>query len=117
MGKMTPEEVAILIKARNISKDKGIKKGVSVKEICEHAGISRKTGYQWLQKYEAARNEKEYNAKENAKLVKDHQELLKENDYLNFMNEGRQLAMEIHGFDKFLESKKNTMNHFKKKKQ
>jgi len=48
MEKLTPEEVKVLIKASQIAKEKGITKGASVKEICEKAGISRKTGYQWV---------------------------------------------------------------------
>ena len=48
MEELTPEEVKLLIKASKIAKAKGIKRGASVKEICEKAGISRKTGYQWV---------------------------------------------------------------------
>jgi len=47
---LTPEEVAILIKARRIQKDKGLDKDFDVKSVCETAGVSRKTGYQWAEK-------------------------------------------------------------------
>ena len=45
--KLTQEEVALLIRARQLLKEKGLRKGYRCKGICEAAGISRKTGYQW----------------------------------------------------------------------
>ena len=45
-----PQEVAILIKARQLLKAKGLGKDADVTGICEAAGISRKTGYQWAEK-------------------------------------------------------------------
>jgi DNA polymerase/3'-5' exonuclease PolX len=48
---LTPEEVAILIKARRIQKDKDLDKDFDVKSVCETAGVSRKTGYQWAEKF------------------------------------------------------------------
>jgi transposase len=117
MKELTPEEVAILIKAQMISKGKGIETGSSVTEICDHAGISRKTGYQWVQKYDSNRSENEDMAREHTKLMEEHKALLKKYDDLSFMYEGRMLAMEIHGFDKILAEKKITMDATKKKKR
>ncbi len=58
MGKLTPEEIKTLIKASQIARERGIKLGVSVKEICEQGGISRKTGYQWLKEEDVSKEKK-----------------------------------------------------------
>ena len=116
MTELTPEEVAILIKARMILKNKGIETCSNVTEICDRAGISRKTGYQWVQKYDLDQSENQDTIREHMQLKEEHQALLKKYDDLSFMYEGRMLAMEIHGFNKILD-KKNTMNSRKKKKR
>ena len=41
------DEVAILIRARKIIKEKGLPKDIDVSGICDAAGISRKAGYEW----------------------------------------------------------------------
>ncbi len=46
--KLSSEEIAILIKAQQISKEKGIPPGVNISEICKIGEISRKTGYKYL---------------------------------------------------------------------
>lgn len=49
--KMTAEEVAIMIRARQLFREKGLAPNAYISEICQAAGISRKTGYQWTQKH------------------------------------------------------------------
>ena len=44
---LDPQEVALLIKARQILKAKGLDTDSDITGICEAGGISRKTGYQW----------------------------------------------------------------------
>ena len=97
MEKLTPEEVKALIKATRIAREKGLKSVTNVKEICEKAGISRKTGYQWLKEDDAAKKRKEEELQKLIHLKVDHQKLLAENARLRFENEGIHLAMEIHG--------------------
>ena len=57
--KLTHDEVNTLIKASQLAREKGIKLGVNVKEICQQAGISRKTGYQWLKEEQESNRKKE----------------------------------------------------------
>lgn len=97
MEKLTPEEVKALIKASRIAREKGVKPGANVTEICEKAGISRKTGYQWFKEENAAKMKKEEELQKLVHLKVDHQKLLKENARLRFENEGMHVAMEIHG--------------------
>ncbi len=106
MDKLTPEEVKILIKASKIAREKGITKGASVKEICDKAGISRKTGYQWVNEADAVANDTEDAITKLAFLQVDHQKLLKKYDESCIEKKGIRLAMEIHGFDELL--KKNS---------
>lgn len=113
--KLTPEEVAILVRARKIANAKGLDKGADVKTICETAGISRKTGYQWADKLTKAPDKG--NAEKLARLQAAHEELEKKYEWVCFENEGRKLAWEIHGVDELLETKKNTTARNKKKKQ
>lgn len=100
MGKLNPEEVKLLIKAAQIAREHGITKGASVKEICDKAGISRKTGYKWVNETDTSKE------KEDILLQIDHQKLLKKYNDLRFENEGIRLAMEIHGFDEFIQKKR-----------
>ena len=97
MEELTPEEVKALIKASRIAREKGIKSGANVKEICEKAGISRKTGYQWVKEESSAKKKNDEELQKLVHLKVDHQNLLKENAWLRFVNEGMQLAMDIHG--------------------
>ena len=109
MEKLNPEEVKLLIKAAQIAREHGITKGASVKEICDKAGISRKTGYKWVNETDTSKE------KEDILLQIDHQKLLKKYNDLLFENEGIHLAMEIHGFDEFIQ-KKRLANKIKKSK-
>lgn len=97
MEELTPEEVKLLIKASWIARQKGIKQSLSVKEICQKAGISRKTGYQWLKQEEAARAKRQGEDQNQADISDKYEKLLKENAWLRFENEGIRLSMEIHG--------------------
>lgn len=113
---LTPEEVAIVIHSRQILKDKGLPKNADVTTVCREAGISRKTGYQWAQKFgdpcgmqdDALCKEHDHLKAEHAKLKADYEDLCIE-------NEGRKLAWEIHGVDDLL-AKKNTMVSWTRRK-
>ena len=113
--KLTSEEVAILIRARKIANSKGLDKGADVKTICEAAGISRKTGYQWAEKLTRAPDDG--NVEKLTRLQAAHEELEKKYEWVCFENEGRKLAWEIHGVDELLEAKKNTTARHKEKKR
>jgi transposase-like protein len=107
MAKLTPEEVKVLIKASQVAREKGIAKGASVKEICEKAGISRKTGYQWVNENNGAVANNEDAIDNLADLRADYQKISKKYADLCIENEGLRLAMEIHGFDDLV--KKNAL--------
>jgi len=112
--------VAALICAKKILKARGLPKDVDVKSICEVAGISRKTGYQWAGKLESAakQNDVEHSLREEIDRLKaEHAELQKRYDDVRFENEGRKIAWRIHGVDELIASKKNTMNSRKKRKR
>lgn len=115
MEELTPEEIKLLIKASQLAREKGIKQGASVKEICKIAGISRKTGYQWLKDEEASIKKKEQEFQKFVHLKVDHQKLLQKHARLQFENEGIHIAMEIHGVDEAIK-KKLDMSQKKKRK-
>jgi len=106
---LSQEEVGILIRGKKILRAKGLSMDTDVKSICEAAGISRKTGYQWAEKMESAdrQNGIEHTLRqENERLKTEYTELEKRCDDLRFENEGRKIAWEIHGVDEFIASKK-----------
>ncbi|MDZ7760291.1 MAG: hypothetical protein U5L00_08565 [Desulfovermiculus sp.] len=116
---LTPEEVAILIKARRIQKDKGLDKDFDVKSVCETAGVSRKTGYQWAEKFASStertkRSELEHDL---AELQAKNEKLSKDYEREAFENRARKLAWEIHHVDEWLASKKNTFKSQTNKKR
>ncbi len=114
---LTPEEVAILIQARQIQREKGLDKDFDVTTVCQRAGVSRKTGYQWVKKRipdTAGQKELE---EELARLRAEYEKLKTDFDRVDFENEGRKLAWEIHHVDEWLASKKNTSKRKKKKKR
>lgn len=113
---LTPEEVAIMIRARQIQRDKGLDTDADISNICQSAGVSRKTGYQWADKYKTAQREKELE-EQLAQLRAEHEQLKKDYDWVSFENDGRKLAWEIHEVDKWIASKKNTSKNKKKKKR
>ncbi len=80
---------------------------VNVSEICEVAGISRKTGYEWVEKsIETSLKKQKELEEELDRLKAEYEKLQADLDQVNFENEGRKLAWEIHGVDKWLASKK-----------
>ena len=113
---LTPEEVALLIKARKILKEKGLSKDIDVKGICEAAGISRKTGYQWVKKG-GADNKDEAALEEMCRLKAECEELKERLRCSEIENEGHKLAWKIHHVDEWLASKKNSARKGTKKKR
>jgi peptidoglycan hydrolase CwlO-like protein len=116
--KLSPEEVAIVIKARKILKARGLSPDTDVKTICEAAGISRKTGYQRANNQIQASDSKEQALREQLEQLKaEHEDLKKRFDDVRFENEGRKIAWEIHEVDKMLAEKKSTIKKGKRKKR
>jgi hypothetical protein len=108
-NELSRDEVAALIHARKILKARGLAKDIDVNGICKTAGISRKTGYQWADKLKSAAKEKAVEGglfQEIERLKAKNAELEKRCDDLEFENEGRKLAWEIHGIDEFIAKKK-----------
>jgi hypothetical protein len=119
-GNLSQDEVGILIRGKKILRAKGLPIEADVKSICEAAGISRKTGYQWAGKLESAdrQNEVEHTLRQEIERLKaEHAELEKRYDDLRFENEGRKIAWKIHGLDEFIAGKKNTAISRKKQKR
>ena len=119
-GNLSRDEVGILIRGKKILRAKGLPMDADVKSICEAAGISRKTGYQWADKLESAakQNEVEHTLRQEIDRFKaEHAELKKRCDDLQFENEGRKIAWKIHGVDELIAGKKNTTISRKKQKR
>ena len=112
--RLSAEEVAILIRARKIIKEKGLPKDIDVSGICETAGISRKTGYEWESRVDKSKEEVSVLKRELAELKTKHADLQAHYKEVRFENEGRKVAWQIHGVDAFLAAKKNTTGHPKK---
>ena len=91
--KLSREDVAAMIRARQISKQLGVAPDANIKAICEHAGISRKTGYQWAGKFAGGAQSKEQQLDQQLKRLKEEYESL-EKKYadLSCENEGRKLG-------------------------
>lgn len=115
--RLSPQEAALLIRARQILKAKGLAKDADVKRICEAAGVSRKTGYQWAKGLEFSDGKDNALSEEMARLKAEYEGLKARYDRLEFENEGRKLAWEIHEVDELLAAKKNTTRKGKKKKR
>lgn len=111
------QEVGFLIRARQILKDKGLDKDIDVKGICEAAGVSRKTGYQWAKGLEISERQDTVPGDEMIRLKAECEDLKKRCLYLEAINDGHQLAWEIHGVDELLAAKKNTIALAKGKKR
>jgi len=111
---LLPEEVAVVIRARQILKSKGIAANIDIAGICKAAGVSRKTGYQWTEKHLGSQKD---HYEELEKLHSDYDNLKKDHDRLGFENRGRKLAWEIHRVDELLADKKNITGNKKEKKQ
>ena len=116
--KLSPEEVAVVIKAKKILKAQGLSPDTDVKTICQVAGISRKTGYQRANKLMESSDSQEQALREQLEQLKaEHEDLKKRFDDVRFENEGRKIAWEIHEIDKLLAEKKSTINRVKNKKR
>jgi hypothetical protein len=114
---LTPGDVAIVIHARRLLKEKGLSPDTDVKSLCQKAGISRKTGYQWEKQIDLSHCEQERLLQEHEKLKAEHEKLKKDFSDIRWENEGRKVAWEIHEVDKLLAEKKSTMARDKKKKR
>jgi peptidoglycan hydrolase CwlO-like protein len=116
--KLSPEEAAVVIKAKKILKARGFSPDTDVKTICQAAGISRKTGYQRANKQIPASDSKEQSLRGQLEQLKaEHEDLKKRFDDVRFENEGRKIAWEIHEVDKMLAEKKSTIKKAKRKKR
>ena len=117
-SKLTADEVAQVIKARKILKARGLSLDTDVKTICQQAGISRKTGYQRVNRQIQVSDCKEQALREELERLKAaHEDLKKRLDDVRFENEGRKIAWEIHEVDKLLAEKKSTMGKSKNRKR
>jgi len=108
--KLQPDEAAILIRGRKIINAKGLPRDVDVTSICDLAGISRKTGYQWADNVESGEKEAEELKRELSHLKEEHEKLKQLFDDVRFENEGRKLAWKIHKVDELLAEKKTLRN-------
>ena len=115
---LSPEQVAIMIRARQILKDKGLAADTDITGICKAAGISRKTGYQWAEKHINGSVEWQKDLERKlAQLQSDYDKLHKDFDEVSFENRGRKLAWEIHRVEELLAAQKNTSVRKKSKKR
>jgi len=111
---LSAEDVAILIRARRIIKEKGLPKDIDVSGICDAAGVSRKTGYEWESKLSKSDAQAAVLQGELDELKREHAELTALYKEVRFENEGRKVAWIIHGVDALLAGKKNTTGGPKK---
>lgn len=115
---VTPEEVAVLIRARRLLKEKGLAPDTDVKTLCDQAGISRKTGYQWEKRLlNSSKGVEEKLRRDLEQLNAEHEKLKKDYDDVRWENRGRKIAWEIHEVDALLAEKKSTTAKGKKKKR
>lgn len=119
MDKLSSEEVAILIRARHLLKARGLDSDADITTLCDSAGISRKTGYEWENQYFDPSKQKAEDdlRKEYEALKAAHAKLEKDFDDLSFENDGRKVAWQIHHVDEYLASKKNTTSSTIKKQR
>jgi len=115
--KLTQEDVALLIRARQLLKEKGLSKDTDVKAICEAAGISRKTGYQWASSVKSTNEEEAALREELSRFKAEYEDLKRRYERSQWENEAHKLAWEIHGVDELIASKKNTTGKQKKKRR
>jgi len=113
---LTAEQVAVIIRARRLLKDKGLSPDTDVKTLCSQVGISRKTGYQWEKRLDQASGDDPLR-EELARLKAEHEKLKKAYDDVSWENEGRKIAWEIHEVDAMIAEKKSTMANLKEKKR
>ncbi|MEA3486930.1 MAG: hypothetical protein U9R20_04655, partial [Thermodesulfobacteriota bacterium] len=92
-------------------------KDADVSSICKMAGISRKTGYQWVDRMTSAKEEESILKREHDRLNEEHDKLKQLYKRASFENEGRRIAWEIHRVDEYIASKKNTAKPRKSQKR
>ena len=114
--KLSPKEVAMVIRARRLLKEKKFAVDTDVSTLCEQAGISRKTGYQWEKRLDDDSRQNQLR-QDLERLKADHEKLKKDYDDVCWENEGRKIAWEIHEVDALLAEKKSTTAKGKKKKR
>ena len=114
--KLTPEEVAMVIRTRRLLKEKGLSPDTDVKTVCRQAGISRKTGYQWEKRLDDSSKDDQIR-EDFERLNAEHEKLKKVYDDVCWEHEGLKIAWEIHEVDALLAEKKSTMSKGKKKKR
>ncbi len=116
---LSKDEVGTLIRGKKILRAKGLPMDADVTSICEAAGISRKTGYQWakLESADSQTEETKTLRQENEHLKEEYAELKKHCEDLRFENEGRKIAWKIHGIDEFIADKKKATVSRKKQKR
>jgi hypothetical protein len=108
MPELTPEEVALLIWARSLLKEKGLAPDTDVTMLCNHAGISRKTGYLWEKRLLDPSNGLDDQLHKDFEAIKaEHEKLKQDFDDLQFENDGCKIAWEIHEVDKWIAAKKH----------
>lgn len=113
--KPTPAEVAMMIRARRLLKKYGFAPDADIKTICETVGTSRKTGYQWEQKFLGKPEGEEATLRCELESPRtEHEALEKAFDDLRFENEGRKIAWTIHGGDLLAGKKKFSRNRKKR---
>ena len=106
--KLTKEELSTVVNGRRILRKKGLNPNTDVKTLCQEAGISRKTGYQWADEHivsDLLKKNKSFESELNRQKEKSAT-AEKESADLRFKIECHQVAMEIHGIDKHLLKKK-----------
>jgi transposase len=114
---LNPQEVALLIRSRKMLKQKGLPKDADVKTICEAAGVSRKTGYQWAKGLKLADDPPDTLTQELSRIKSEHKQIKERCRCLEVENEGQRLAWKIHGVDELLDAKKNIIHKAEKKKR
>jgi hypothetical protein len=114
---LTSEEVATVIRARQIERKAGLDRGVDVKTLCECAGVSRKTGYEWVKKAFGGPGEKEKEVRlDYDRLKAEHEKLTSDFEQIRLENEGRKIAWEIHRVDELLKKKRPITGKRRKKR-
>lgn len=103
---LTREEVATLIRARQIQKKSGLNPDTSISGICKAANVSRKTGYEWVGKVEEQQQKQHEINEMLSSIQQDHDKLQQTHDDLIFEHKGLELAWEIHRVDELIEKKK-----------
>lgn len=80
-----------------------------MKKICEEAGVSRKSGYQWADKLKTLPEENEKLKREPEVVEEENEKWAKRYDDLRFEYDGMKVAWKIHHVDELLAEKKRTM--------